>query len=47
MLKKILIIGTVLGKLTLVGLNPQPAVAEDADCPYCPFSPCFPGDCDC
>ena len=47
MLKNLLVVGVLLGKLAVVGLAPQPAVSEEADCPYCPTPTCFPGDCWC
>ena len=33
MLKNLLVIGALLGKLAVVGLAPQPAVVDEADCP--------------
>lgn len=47
MLKNLLVIGALLGKLAIVGLAPQPSVGNEADCPYCPTPECFPGDCEC
>ena len=47
MLKNLLVVGVLLGKLAVVGLAPQPAVSEEADCPYCPTPTCFPADCWC
>lgn len=47
MLKNLLIVGALLGKLAIVGLAPQPAATDEADCPYCPEPTCFPGDCEC
>ena len=46
MLKHLLVVSALLGKLALFAVVSQPSTS--ADCPWCPWPPCFPGDvCDC